>query len=485
MFGSINITVLVAYLLGMLGIGLFFARRQRTAEDYFLAGRSMPWLPVALSMYASLTSATTYLALPGKAFSENISLILVSLVSPCIAPVLILLFYPFYRRLKVTTSYEYIELRFGHTARLCVSILFLLARLGWLGAVIYAPALALSVVTDLSLAPCILFMGVLATTYTVLGGLAAVLWTDVVQFVILVVGAMWLAVTLLLGVDGGFDGILQAASAAGHLHVASWSFSIVETTGVMVVVCFFLQMMNDYGTDQVTVQRLMAVKKDAGVWKAIAFNACSDFVIIALLLFVGLGIFAFYQQNGIAVGPDFAPDQIMPHYILRALPNGVSGLVIAAVFAAAMSSMDSGIHSMATVIQHDVLGRVQPASIGRARCLVLGLGAVATALAFYVARINDIIVAFASFISLFSAPILALFLLGMLTRRGAFAAWVMAAVPAMICTWCLQEFTPVNWTYYFPVSFAITMLGSVLFSLVLPGEAADGALTVYGARKRT
>lgn len=441
----------------------------------------MPWLPVALSMYASLTSATTYLALPGKAFSENISLILVSIVSPCVAPLLIFLFYPFYRRLNVTTSYEYIELRFGRPARLCVSALFLCARLGWLGAVIYAPALALTVVTGLPLAPCILFMGVMATVYTALGGLAAVLWTDVVQFIVLVTGAIWLACSLILGVDGGIGGILETASAAGHLHIARWNFSFVETTGVMVVVCFFFQMMNDYGTDQVTVQRLMAVKKDSGVWKAIVFNACSDFFIISLLLFVGLGIFVFYQQHGITVGPGFSPDQIMPHYIIRALPNGVSGLLIAAIFAAAMSSMDSGIHSMATVIEHDFAGKSRKETVRMARVLVLVLGSIATGLAFYVAKIDDIIEAFATFISLFSAPILALFLLGMLTRRGSFAAWLMAAVPAIALTYWLQTSTDVNWTYYFPTSFALTLTGAALLSLVLPGQPADPKLTVFGS----
>ena len=478
MFGLVNTVVLALYLLTMLGVGLFFSRRQRTTEDYFLAGRNMPWFPVAMSMYASLTSATTYLALPGKAYSENIALLLVCLVSPCVAPVLIFLIYPFYRRLRATTSYEYIELRFGHPARLCTSAFFLLTRLGWLGTVIYAPALALTVVTDIPLWSCILFMGAMATTYTTLGGLAAVLWTDVVQFVTLVGGAIWIGVTLHTTVNGGVDGILQVAGAAGHTHIASWTLSLTETTGMMVVLCFFLQMTNDYGTDQVTVQRLMAIKKDTGVWKAIIFNAFSDLVIISLLLFIGLGIFAYYQQNGIAVGPNISPDQIMPHYIVGALPNGVSGLLIAAIFAAAMSSIDSGIHSMATVLEHDLLGAPKKESLLRVRCFILGLGAIATGLAFYVAQFKDIIKAFATIVSLFSAPILALFLIGMLTKRGSFPAWVLATIPAIGVTIWLQQ-TEINWTYYFPTSFTITFLGSLLLSHALPNKPIDPILTIY------
>ena len=265
-FGLLNILVLVVYLAGMVGVGLYFARRQRTAEDYFLAGRNMPWLPVAMSMYASVTSAMTYLALPGKAYSENIALIVVCLVSPAVAPVLIFLFYPYYRRLRVTTSYEYIEHRFGPTARSTVASLFLLARLGWLGLVIYAPALALSVVTGIPMAASILGMGLLATLYTALGGLAAVLWTDVAQFLILVGGAVWLAVSLVLNVDGGLAAIFQAAGEAGRLQVVHLRPSLTEMTGLVVFLSFFLKMTNEYGTDQVTVQRLMAVRSDRGVW---------------------------------------------------------------------------------------------------------------------------------------------------------------------------------------------------------------------------
>ena len=150
-FSPLNLVILAVYLTAMVLIGLRFAGRQKTGEDYFLAGRKMPWLPVAMSMFASLTSATTYLALPGKAYGENISLVVVCFVSPLLAPFLIFVFYPFYRRLRVTTSYEYLGARFGRRARVAASALFLLARLGWLGAVIYAPALALSTVSGLSL----------------------------------------------------------------------------------------------------------------------------------------------------------------------------------------------------------------------------------------------------------------------------------------------------------------------------------------------
>jgi len=216
-FGALNYTILGVYLVLMFAVGVYVAGRQRTTEDYFLAGRRMPWLVVAMSMFASVTSATSYMGLPGDAYSENCSLILLGVSGLFVAPILIFVFFPFYRRLGVTTSFEYIGHRFGQPARLTVSALFLLARLGWLGVVIYSPALAISVATGVNLYSAIVLMGVLAVSYTVIGGLAAVLWTDVLQFVILTGGALWVAATLIASVPEGLTGIITTAHETDHL----------------------------------------------------------------------------------------------------------------------------------------------------------------------------------------------------------------------------------------------------------------------------
>ena len=462
-FGALNYTILGVYLAAMVGVGLLFAGRQKTREDYFLAGRNMPWLPVAMSMFASLTSAITFMGLPAAAYRENMALLVVCIVSPLLVPVLVCVLYPVYRRHGVTTSYEYIGTRYGPAARVAVSALFILARLGWMGTVVYAPALALSVATGLSMRLSILLMGGLATVYTVLGGLSAVLWTDVAQYVILVAGAVWVAVELVVSVPGGVGGIIDIARAADHLHVVSWRISLFEMSGAVVAISFFLQMMQDYGTDQVTVQRMLAIRDRRGILKATLFNALTDTVMVALLLFIGLALFAFYRLRPEALG-DVADDSILPYFVMTNLPAGVSGLIISAVFAAAMSSMDSGINSLATVVENDFIGLVrrdgrpedERRAVLRARILTLVLGAAATLLAFYVARIGHIIKGFATFMSLFSAPVLALFLLGLVTRRARFAHWIVGVVVAIPATLWLQHSVQAHWVYYFPFSFACT-----------------------------
>ncbi len=234
-----------------------------------------------------------------------------------------------------------------------------------------------------------------------------------------------------------------------------------------------------------TVQRLLAVRSYRGMVKAVFFNACTDFVIIATLLFIGLGLFAYYQSFPTQLTEGLASDKMFPYFIVNVLPNGVSGLLIAAIFAAAMSSMDSGINSMATVVVTDFIKplRSGPEDQGRdvflARVLTLVLGIFSTALAFVVSRMEGIVEAFATFMSLFSAPVLALFLLGMLTRRGTFRGWCVGTAVSIPATYWLQSGTEVSWVYYFPFSLLITLSLGFIASLVLPKAAVDDDLTIW------
>ncbi len=477
-FGTLNTVVLAVYLAGLLAIGWRLARRQRTTEDFFLAGRNLPWWPVAMSMYASVTSAMTFLGLPGMAYAENASLLVVGLVSPLVAPLLIVLFYPVYRRMGVATSYEYIARRFGPGARYAVSLLFLLTRMCWLGTVVYAPAMALSVVTGMPLWAAILLMGVLATAYTALGGLSAVVWTDVVQFVLMIGGAAWMAVALIRFVPGGAPAILAHARAAGHLQPGDWRFNPLAMTSLAVSISYFLLLLHDYGVDQVTVQRLLAVRSDRGVTRAIVFNACTDFLIVGTLLFIGLGLLAYYAAYPGQLPEGLSGDRVMPYFILHRLPAGVSGLVLTAVFAAAMSSMDSGINSVAAVIVNDLAGPLRRgaapsagATVGAARALTVLLGGLATGLAFFAQRIGGIVKTFLTFMGLFAAPVLALFLLGMLLRRARFAPWLAGTLAAVPLTWAAQRYGWMHEIWLFPFSFSLTFTAGALGSAFAPRRA--------------
>ena len=443
-----------------------------------------------MSMFASITSAISYMGIPGTAYSENIALFLVGFLSLLVAPCLIFVFYPFYRVLHVTTSYEYVLQRYGQRARMTVSGLFVLARLGWLGTVIYAPALALSLVTGVPLWSAILLMGILATAYTALGGLSAVLWTDLVQFLVLVGGALWVALHVTASIPGGMASIWEIAESTDHLRVADWRFSLTEMTGVAVAVSYFFQLMHDYGADQVTVQRLLSVKSLRAMAKATIFNALADLFIVSLLLYVGLGLFAYFQTFPAELAAGIAGDQVLPYYIMHALPQGISGFVITAIFAAAMSSMDSGINSVATVLINDFIrplravARSEQHDVKLARLLTLWLGAFATAVAFYVSGVGQILKASSAFLGLFGGPVLAIFLLGMFTRRASFRGWLIGMLVAVPTTLWVQQGTNVHFIYYFPFCFGLCAgvgyVASLLLGTAGGGPLARPQLTIWG-----
>jgi SSS family solute:Na+ symporter len=485
-FGTVNWIVLGVYLAAMVAIGAALAGKQKTTDDYFLAGRQMPWLAVGMSMFASLTSAMTYMAVPGFAYDNNVGIFFGVMVSPLVAPVLIYVFYPFYRRMKVTTSYEYILVRYGKGARYTVGGLFILARMGWLATVIYAPAKALSVVAAMDIRVAVCLMGSLAVAYTVLGGLSAVIWTDVVQFIILAGGAVWMAADLAFKVPGGVAGIFDAAGSMGRLDVFNWGVDLGNMTAVSAMIAWFLFFMNDYGTDQVTVQRLLAVPTYRGMVKAIIFNAVNDVLINGLLLFIGIGMLVYFAAH-----PDGKPaldgESMMPYYIMHAMPIGISGLMVTAIFAAAMSSMDSGINSLATVMISDFVRpirrkvRSEKHDVNLARWLTLIIGVLATVVALYAANLLSIIEMWATVMGLFGAPILAIFVMGMMTRRMSFHGWLVGAAAGVGLTAYLMSLgKEVAWVYRFPFSFAATCLVGYVVSLLLSAKPAGVELTVWG-----
>jgi SSS family solute:Na+ symporter len=496
-FGTVNYIILFAYLAAMFAIGLYLSGKQKTTEDYFLAGRRMPWFIVAMSIFSSLVSAISYIGVPGTIYEENASLIIGTLMSVVVAPVLIIVFYPFYRRLNVTTSYEYIFHRYGMGARYSVSGLFILARLGWLGAVIYAPSLALSTVTGVNIWLAICLMGLLATLYTMLGGLSAVLWTDAVQFVILIGGAIWVAISLVNNIPGGVAQIMSVAQEAGKLDMGTWKLSLFKMTGFGLAISYFLQLMQDYGTDQVTVQRLMATKNFSGMAKAAIVNSFFDVLGVGLLIFLGLGLYVYYQGLGGTLPEEIFEhkDRIFPYYIVSALPTGISGLIITAIFAAAMSSMDSGINSLSTVIVNDFVRplrkkvRSERDDVKLARILTVVLGVLAVAAACLATTLESVLKAASTYLSLFAGPILAIFLLGILTRRANFRGWLTGAIVSFAVTLWVQkaEFNgqEVHYFYYFPISFGVCVVVGYIASLLFGGPKAPVELTLAGRSKLT
>ena len=342
-----------------------------------------------------------------------------------------------------------------------------------MGIALFAPALALSTVAGVELNQAILLMGLVATGYTCLGGLAAVIWTDVIQFLILTVGAVLVSISLIWNLPGGVDQIGQIALAADKFGLSGAHFSFSQPTALGVVLCYFI-LGFDYGCNQVVMQRLLAVKGLREMARALLLDRVLEILLGTLLYLIGLGMFAYFQVFPERLAQGVAGDRILPFYIIHALPAGLSGLLIAAVFAAAMSTVDSGIHSAATLIQVDFVRPLRRCplterqGLALARGLTAGLGLLATLTALMISETQGILETMSKVGGYTAAPITALFLLGVLSRKGHFLGWLMATlIITLPLSVYVQHFAQVHWIFYSPISLLSCLSASYLCSLIL------------------
>jgi len=338
-------------------------------------------------------------------------------------------------RLRVFTVYEYLEQRFHVSIRLLAAFLFLLTRGGWLASVIYTPALALSVVTGINLTFCILVTGLLTSLYTTLGGIEAVIWCDVIHFCVLSFGVVVALAFILYDFGGNAAAIWAIASEHGHTRMASFDWHLsAEFTVWGLIAMSLVNNLSSYGVDQVVVQRYFTAKSMKDLVKSALGQSLLVIPVTLSLYLVGTGLFAYYQQHPdmmkalLALDPGHpiqATNRVFPHFITYGLPVGISGLVIAGIVAATMGSFSSGLNSVSTVVVMDFYKRFfHRAEKGEAhylragRAATLGLGFAATGAAFLVGNLGTIIEMNGKIASFLVGPIVAMFMLGALSKRA-------------------------------------------------------------------
>jgi len=367
------------YLVGMVGVGWWISKRQKTSEDYFVAGRRMGWFTLAISIWVSLCSANTMLGSPGYAYEHDLQFLPVALL--LIVPIVIIVIYtilPVFHPLSLTTAYTYLEQRFGLSVRMVGSLLFVLLRGGWLATVIYAPSVALSAVIDIpgiaehqETWAIILTLGIVATIYTTMGGIEADIWSDVIQFFIFTGGIVFIWFYVLRDV-GGWQEVWRIGTETGHTYPMSsgkefWDWVLnpnlkfsIELTFLWILIGSGLSGLNDCGTDQLTLQRYFSARSIKESIRSIWISRLISLPLLPVLILTGTGIFAYFH----IYGDNFAnlpqnPDQMMPYFVAAVLPVGVSGLFIAALFAATMSSVDSGMNSLSATCITDFYRRLR------------------------------------------------------------------------------------------------------------------------------
>jgi len=487
---ALDWVVLLLYLLTLVGIGLYFIRREDSTEDFFVAGRTMPWWAAGVSIFGTQLSAITFLAVPAKAFAVDWVYFLVNMTIILVAPLVVYFYLPFLRGTGVTSAYEYLERRFSLSVRLAGATAFLLFQVGRMGIILFLPAIVLATVTGIDVRASIVLMGVLATAYTTMGGIKAVIWTDVSQVIVLVGAALVMLATTVAHVDGGFGGIVSAGLAGGKFHMVNWTWDPTSEALWVVLVGNLFANLIPYTADQTVVQRYLTTRTDAEARRAIWTNAV--LTLPASLLFFGLGtaLFVFYQAHPGLLDRSIPTDGIVPLFIVQQLPAGIAGLALAGVFAASMSSLDSSINSMATVIVTDFSRRLRPGRTGselhQARWLTVIFGALGTASALLLASadIASLLDAFREVLGLFGGSLAGLFALGILTRRvGAGSALAGAGTSAVIVG-LVKALTDLHFFLYAAIGILSCMLVGYGTSMLAGPERRELKGLTWSTRNR-
>ena len=368
----LDIAALAAYLLLITGIGFYFSRRNTNTEEYFVGGRSFSGWVIGLSLVGTSISSITFLAYPGDAFKTSWIRFAPNLMMPLAILFAAYFFLPFFRRGKITSAYEYLEDRFGPSIRVYGAVAFIIAQIVRVSMILFLLSLVIQELTGLSATTCILIGGIVVAVYTIVGGIDAVIWTDVMQTIVLVLGGalcLWVIIDALPGglgqifdVANEFNKLSFSVLENGNLNAVGWEIRFDEKTISMMLFIGLIAWLTEYSSNQNTIQRYCASKSTSEARKAMFIAVLSSLPIWAFYMFLGTALFVFFQQFPANAPQEMldgtrAAEQILPYFISNHLPAGVAGLVIASALAAAMSSLDSSINAISTVSVVDIYRR--------------------------------------------------------------------------------------------------------------------------------
>ncbi|WPP50450.1 sodium:solute symporter [Catalinimonas niigatensis] len=439
-FRLLDILALIIYLGSMAGLGFYFSRKNNTTEEYFVGNRSFKGWVIGLSMLSTSISSITFLAFPAAAFTLDWRQLVSNLMLPLTAVLAIIVFIPFFRRGGLTSAFEYLGDRFGPIARLYGTVSFLILQVIRIGQILFLVAIPVNLFTGIPIVTTIMLVGVFIAFYTVAGGIEAVIWTDVIQAIVLWIGGIVCLVLMINKLPEGIAQIFEVAESHQKFGIGSTEWNLNERTFWTVALLGIFHFLGMYSSDQNVIQRYVASKSTREARKATIIYSVVALPTWSLFFFIGTTLFVFYT-----VFPDITisrleADQVFPYFILNELPAGVAGLIIAAVLAAGMSTLDSSINAIATVSVVDILkpywlkGQSDKTYLRVAKYIAIGVSLLMMGGAFFFSviekeSINDI-----SWIvsSVFGGCLVGLFMIGFFTNRVGYQAVLPALIIAVL-----------------------------------------------------
>ncbi len=452
----LDLVVLCLYIVAVVAFGCWFVRKSGTTSEFMTAGGALPGWAVGLSIFGTYLSSNTFLGVPGKAFGANWNAFVFSLSLPIAAWVAVKYFVPFYRRSGTTSAYENMETRFGPWARTYAATCYLLTQIARMGSIMFGVAIGLRALTGWELSTIIIITGILVTLYTLLGGIEAVIWTDVTQSIVLMIGALLVLGVLLFDHPEGPAGSIQFAADNGKFSLGSFSPDLTTSTFWMVMLYGLFINLNNFGIDQSYIQRYHTTNSEAAAKRSVMLGALLYVPVSLVFFMIGSLLFSYYHahpdmlaevtaQVAAQTGKDAAElspadigDKVLPHFMTHALPSGAAGLIIAAIFAAAMSSVDTSLNSSATVILCDVYKRyINPKADERTSMRVLRIstvlwGIIGTGVALAMIGAASVLDIWWKLSGLFAGGMLGLFLLGLISRKANNAAAVTGVITGVL-----------------------------------------------------
>jgi solute:Na+ symporter, SSS family len=486
--------LVVALLAGsLIGLGIFFSKREKSSSDYFRAGKRIPWWAAGLSLFANGASAISLMAMPGKAFSENwIYFSGVFYFIMTMVPLVLLVYIPLARRLKIATANEYLEKRYNLPIRLMGSLIFSLNQmLGRMAATLLLPAIAISSIFGLPMEYSILIMGVVATIYVTLGGLEAVVWTDVLQAVVMLGAVVICLIWVLCSLDIVPAEAMETIREMGKLRLFDTSF---DWTAPIVLILFSNNLAIAMGMigDQNFIQRVQCTHDEKDARKAVLTQLAVAIPMNAVLFTLGTLLFLYYKQHPAGLSPALKADGIFPFFAAQNLPVGMAGLVVAALLAATMSTVSGAVNSVANIGMEDVYRRFFKKATDH-RCLIVGkvlafsLGVFGTVAALLLARTSLLSVWDLALMitGMILAPITGFFVLGIFSRRvNAFGVGI-GALASVGANFYAKFYLNMHSMAYLAVGVFTCIIAGWLASFLTPRPADEkvNGLTIYTLQK--
>jgi solute:Na+ symporter, SSS family len=419
----IDITIFLIYLIGIVLYGSSFYSKNKSSSAFTTGNKNIPTWAISMSIFATFVSSISYLALPGQAYQSDWNPFVFSLSIPLAAYMTFKFFVPLYRSINSPSGYTYLEMRFGPWAKIYVSAMYLLTQLMRTGTILYLLALTLNIILGWNMIMIIIITGISVMIYSLLGGIQAVIWTDAIQGIILILGAVVCAIILLFSMPEGPGQLFTVAAESHKFSLGSFKLDFTSSNFWVVLIYGIFINLQNFGIDQNYIQRYLTASSEKEAKKSALWGGLLYIPVSLLFVFIGTALFSYYSVHPGIIPAGIQPDRVFAFYIVHNLPVGFTGLLIASIFAAGMSTISTSVNSSATVILNDYFSKsIKGRNVERFSMKVLYISSFLVSvfgifIAIAMINVQSVLDTWWKLASIFSGGMLGLFLLGYISRK--------------------------------------------------------------------